>query len=91
MGPQGPAGVSGYTTVRNTQPITAPEGHVVATCPAGTMVIGGGFEWSSPSPLHIAANVPISANQWAVKYGGFSGAPGTWSFTTVAICARVSP
>ncbi len=79
------SGIAGYSQV--VANMTIPAGttrNVVAVCPVGTRVIGGGYR--IPATTIVLGNRPVSASQWAIE----ARAPTTGaSFVEAfAICAQ---
>ena len=95
QGEQGPAG----RTVPDTDTYHIPlfvfeeteiggnsEGEVIAACPSGTKVMGGGF--TNMGDLNILASEPAAAGSgWRVYAKNHRILPGTWTFGAWAICA----
>jgi len=77
----------GYTTVSQTQNNIPPgvTHTLVCTCPAGTVVIGGGY--SQTIGTEIIANYPSSETSWVVQ--GKNHTPNPASLYATAICARI--
>ena len=96
-GPQGPAGPAGASGVTHTQVVVATSPgstttgnqNVTATCPAGTMRLGGGFD-TSPTTVQIAIllSLPgVSTQDWTVVAANNGLAAGTtWSVQAYAVC-----
>ena len=98
MGPEGPAGVSGYEIVRALAPVSAAGvnagGRVtgIAVCPAGKRVISGGFDAvytqsAAASGLVSSSSFPLSTSSWQATMrnpGGFAVTAVT--VTVYAIC-----
>lgn len=57
----------------------------VATCPAGQVVLGGGWDSTSP-PIDatVAVNRPVGGSAWGVLMANYFGSP---NFRAVATCA----
>ena len=105
-GPRGPAGaggtggVEGLQLVTKTQPPPASytiASSIIARCPAGKKVIGGGFGGTGggafSSIIYVSQNHPDAhLRQWVVVTtggGAFPGQPGSGiSSTAYAICAK---
>ncbi len=86
-GPSGPAGMSGYEIVNilGTLPTNGTTS-VVATCPSGKRVLGGGYV--TPSEADTAPlSRPEADNAWRVDFKS-NGGSGTAS--VYAVCAIVS-
>jgi hypothetical protein len=60
-------------------------GTASCSCPAGTLIIGGGY--NQTVGLEITYNGPVNNDVWAVQ--GLNHAPVPGSITAFAICARV--
>lgn len=86
-GPSGPAGVSGYEIV-NTMGTLPTNGSVsvVATCPSGKRVLGGGYVVPSEADTAPLSR-PEADNAWRVDFKS-NGGSGTAS--VYAICAAAS-
>jgi hypothetical protein len=74
------------------QPITTTSGDLSVSCPAGQLLVGGGFALD-----HVGANVYGSAlsadgSKWTVSatYFPFAGTPPAVTETAYAVCVRVS-
>jgi len=59
------------------------------TCPAGTQVIGGGYDFAGTSAdLHVHASKPNGANGWAVRVEN-TGSPSSVAYVKVtAVCIK---
>ncbi|HLN17788.1 MAG TPA: hypothetical protein VK277_13690 [Acidimicrobiales bacterium] len=83
------AELSGYTVI-TAGPFDDPAGTQSgqsATCPPGTVVLGGGSQSSSTSlAVNLNSSWPSSTMSWSVKEN--NGSAGDASFTVYAICAR---
>lgn len=88
--------VPGGPDVTNAQPVhvrsdvVAPgqSGDVVATCPAGTVIVGGGYWLRSPVGMVIDTSRPAPSGQgWHVH--GFNPNTGNFDFDVVAMCGTV--
>jgi hypothetical protein len=98
-GPQGEQGLPGRT-VPDTDSFHIPrfvfaekeiggnsEGEVIADCPPGETVMGGGF--TNMGDLNILASEPTTGGGgWRVYAKNHRILPGTWSFGAWAICAN---
>ena len=64
-------------------------GTTIMTCPAGTQVIGGGYDFAGTSAdLHVNASKPNGANGWAVRVEN-TGSPSSVAYVKVtAICIK---
>jgi hypothetical protein len=94
QGPIGPAGssVSGYELVFTKILIgSGDQGSVVAVCPTGKKVIGGGFVLSVPNWMSIKTSAPTEGGAgWFANAEVSSDATGDGGLTAHAICAFVS-
>ncbi len=90
-GPQGPkgdpAGVSGYEIVTNVDTLPPGSGlHVVATCPAGKKVLGGGY--SSGENLATERSIPTNnGTAWDIFVNDTDNVG--QGVAVIAICANV--
>ena len=67
-----------------------PKGTITMTCPAGTQVIGGGYDISGAYPwdLSVYTSKPDGANGWMVTVEN-NGGPGSTAYLKVtAICIK---
>ncbi|AWI32993.1 hypothetical protein DDW44_10545 [Streptomyces tirandamycinicus] len=90
-GPAGPPGVSGYQQVSNTQTCGADTFCMfTATCPAGTVVTGGGLNTNTfiSSGVYLYESGPISNTTWRSTMRNTTAS--TFSVTVRAICANAS-
>jgi hypothetical protein len=92
--------------VRNSQTVNMQSNsstNVIVSCPAGTVVTGGGAQVSTSSGSvdagsHIAASVPVLNNQTSIPGQTANGWGGSYTFAnsgsyvlnTFALCQRVS-
>jgi hypothetical protein len=100
-GPQGPSGISGYEVVVHGSGFqTQPAVRVIAECPAGKKLVGGGVstdrQFASTDQFVIEDSWPFTAEgftpHWeaAARTQDFAvDAP--WSLTAYAICVDVAP
>jgi Collagen triple helix repeat (20 copies) len=87
-GDPGPAGISGYqvTTATIVTPVDPGQiGAAAATCPTGTLPIGGGVNSGQPLAIHVSAPVD---NYWLVN--AFNLGNTKTQFKVYAVCAAVS-
>jgi hypothetical protein len=65
-------------------------GTVTMTCPAGTKVIGGGFDvfGTHPQDLAVETSKPDGANGWKVKVEEIGGSGSYARLTVTAICVQ---
>ena len=94
-GPQGPAGFSGYVRVEGDVPITDATAVKVAfaQCPAGKVVIGGGYTISeSPDIIVARLNGPLEETNtwWTVQAERMTGSS-EWTLRAYAFCATATP
>lgn len=89
QGVPGPAGVSGYVRVQQAATVAPQQVAILdVPCPAGKMVVGGGF-YSITSSLPVQASFPVDDQTWRVvaDNGGSSSAHSLFVF---ALCANAS-
>jgi hypothetical protein len=90
QGSQGPPGVSNYHLVSQDVVLSGGSVGVVgtATCPSGTVVLGGGYHLSS-ADLQTGSSYPAGTSGWSVVLtNGNVGTPHT--ATVYATCAAAS-
>ena len=89
------AAVPGLTTVENSSiSDSAPVKAVTATCPSGTVLIGGGFNFGGSlnrGELHVPELRPVGNGMEAVAYEDPDGFASNWIVTAVAVCANPLP
>jgi hypothetical protein len=75
------------TANNNTTPKTA-----TATCPAGTVALGGGglVTNNGSGTLSITSSYPTSTTVWSVTADRQSGS-GNWTLQASVLCATVTP
>jgi hypothetical protein len=82
-----PGSVSGYERVSGTA--TAFDGsspkNATAQCPAGKVVVGGGYSVTGLDDFSVTANGPSTDSTWSVIAAENGGNP-TWSLQAFAIC-----
>ncbi|MDQ3645980.1 MAG: collagen-like protein [Actinomycetota bacterium] len=91
-GPQGAPGISGYQVVTaSTEPSSDTSQLVIAGCPEGKNVLGGGASVGSFGPVALTASQPgnVAATAWMARAQEMSAYDGTWTVTAFAICAFV--
>ncbi|MGH2872469.1 MAG: collagen-like triple helix repeat-containing protein [Solirubrobacteraceae bacterium] len=92
-GAQGPPGVSAYqiVTASSATDATAIKA-VVANCPTGEDVLGGGISPGTPSLDTLAASnsYPSTDSQWFVSATDLASSPSSWTLVAYAICANVN-
>src|SRR5439155_5738276 len=96
QGPAGANGVSGYTQITFNFTVPGSE-HLYrawATCPVGTVVLGGGpWLYTNPDSVDILPTViqsaPTSTTTWEVKIDN-AGSPRSWDYALVLTCARAN-
>jgi hypothetical protein len=91
MGPQGPPGVSGYEIVAGDVPLpdNTPEKSATARCPAGKVVIGGGYSFSdTPDAVIVRINAPRvdGYHYWDIIAQRITGTS-EWTVRSYALCA----
>jgi hypothetical protein len=100
MGPQGPAGTSGYQKVINDLPNTAlnpgTASWYVVLCPAGKQPVGGGFEvfGGSGPQLNLISSHPYDNSPtvgWRVQLRNNTSAVVTTTVRVYGICQTVLP
>ena len=93
-GPKGAPGVSGLERVdASTSSSSANSKSVVATCPAGKRVIGGGAQatGSGANKVSINQNFPDSSgNKWNAQAVEVVSTGQSWQLQAYALCANVS-
>lgn len=91
-GDPGPPGVSAKQIVTNASASdsSSPKS-LVATCPAGTEVLGGGARIDSPSggPA-VSSTRTQGSNAWFAQAYEVVSTQAAWRLTAFAVCARVS-
>lgn len=82
--------VSRVTVVRAaTATSSAPQkGPLVAACPAGTTVVGGGAAVDGSRQVAITTSAPEGRSGWTAEAGEVSDVSAPWRLTVTAICAR---
>lgn len=100
QGPQGAKGDPGQSGFTQTQlvlsgEVTAPVGGsavALATCPAGWLVVGGGFNvgsYTAPVPPFVSGSRPEGVDAWLVgMWNTAPGAVGNAKVSAYAICAK---
>ena len=95
QGIQGPAGISGLEVVQVNGPTqVAARIDVLAECPAGKSVLGGGFQMAGDSSnMGVVVNAPFGLRGWAVTVvtNDYPNSRSGWSVQVFAICAYVAP
>ncbi len=81
--------MSGYELAASALgPNTASAKSVTATCPAGKVVLGGGFAVSGLIDAGLLAqNGPSSTTAWTVTMAELDPGSPSWTLTATAICA----
>jgi hypothetical protein len=89
QGERGPTGLSNYQLITATGGVLPGGSHHTsrAVCPAGTVVLGGGFQGNWPE-LRLITNAPETDRAWAVTFQ--NPGPTTRLFFVWAICATVN-
>lgn len=91
-GPQGPPGLSGVQRVSlvGASDTSTPKS-VSVPCPAGKVVLGGGFSHIGPTGFEVVASAPLVGQEgWFVQINR-TAAPATWAVEGHAICATAAP
>lgn len=91
QGQQGAPGLSGYQVVQGPDVVAAPGASVQATvsCPAGTRVLGGGYDTTSSTLVELNRSGPESAGtRWFIRVTNNAAADRT--INAQAICATVA-
>jgi hypothetical protein len=93
QGVQGPAGVSGHERVEG--PSTPTDSGAIksasATCPAGKVLIGGGYALTeTTAAITVQLNGPDIGQTWTVQALRTSGSE-DWGLRAFALCAWASP
>jgi hypothetical protein len=90
-GPEGPPGLSGHVQIESSNAVTdATSNAAIATCPEGTLVLGGGgFTSSGQWRLEDSRPDAISTS-WQVLYRKATAGTGNQTTTAYAICAVVA-
>ena len=93
-GPKGAPGVSGLERVdASTSSSSANSKSVVATCPSGKRVIGGGAQATGSGAIKVSINqnFPDSAgNKWNAQAVEVVSTGQPWQLQSYALCANVS-
>jgi hypothetical protein len=93
-GPKGSPGVSGLQRVdASTSSSSANSQSVVATCPSGKRIVGGGARvtGNGANKVSINENFPDSdGNKWNAKAVEVVATGATWQVQAYGLCARVS-
>jgi hypothetical protein len=94
-GPQGPPGLSGLEVVSTPETDTEQEKFVVAICPSGKRVIGGGFRVDSSfmnveNSVAVTRSDPLAVDRWEAKAHTTLLAPPLWTLTAYAMCATLA-
>jgi hypothetical protein len=90
-----PSGVSGYQMVHNMECVgKGVHAHVVAECPTGKKVLGGGFLLEYPPDILLYLSGPLdpvsfnpSDHMWSVIVTVSANSPGCRQVSAFAICA----
>jgi hypothetical protein len=102
VGPQGPAGADGapgglaaadYSRVDGTASAsnsTTPK-TVTAVCPAGSKVLGGGFEYTAgTNGVAVTQSRATADDTWTVTADEINNVPSSWSVQAFAICVTAN-
>ena len=94
-GPQGPPGVNGYQVIFSPTvpvPVIVNGGQtltVLAVCPAGKIVIGGGHEFSTVANGQImVSSFPSAIDTWKVAFRVAQIPPASITARAYAICVN---
>lgn len=97
-GPQGLPGLSNYVRVHNftsgsvTWAANGGTQGLVAECPAGSVVLGGGGLTGVLNPqVVMTRSFPTSDTRWLVVFANNSSQPFSTQLNAYAICAKVGP
>lgn len=99
QGLQGPQGLPGPAGISGLEIVTVESGtlneaviNLVAACPAGKKVLGGGYSTAGNNlGITTATNAPYGSSQWAVQLAQNDLTARLWSVQVFAICAYVAP
>jgi hypothetical protein len=74
------------------QPITTTSGDLSVSCPAGQLLVGGGFTLDQVGANVYASTLSADGSQWTVSttFFPFAGTPPAVTETTYAVCVRLS-
>jgi hypothetical protein len=93
-GPAGPSGISGREVVESVGEFgpTDPPARktIVATCPAGKVVVGGGLGGATLYGVYVMHSYPSSSTAWSVTIGTSTSIGGTAFYTVYAICVNAT-
>src|SRR3954453_7799789 len=83
---------AGLQRVKATSAVDSDAKSAVATCPAGTVLLGGGAETTGASGEVLVSGIRPTSPTSVTAYGreDATGTTATWSVTAYAICAKVS-
>jgi hypothetical protein len=94
-GPQGAAGVNGVSGVEIVYASTGMDSDtqksIVASCPAGKKVVGGGgfaYDGTFPSQVALVASYPSSSTTWRLVAHEVDAYAGNWYARAHAVCAN---
>ena len=85
----GPPGVAEIEIVSEESPTDSEPKAVVASCPEGKRLLGGGGE-SSLSSVPLTLTRPISGTAWITSASEVADTDDDWSVKSYAICANVA-
>ena len=86
----------GFTKVVRVNSVSNPldagtENYDTAQCPAGSVLISGGYEFSNPgspaAPPFVQSSSPTIYNNWYVRVGNHMAGATAAAFTVFALCA----
>jgi hypothetical protein len=63
---------------------------VEVVCPAGKVVLGGGFTLYGPSGFEVVENHARADDRWGVTVNR-TGSAATWGVSVSATCASITP
>ena len=89
-GPKGDPGMSGYQVARGSSALDASKRKFSrASCPAGTRVVGGGYEIKYVGSFTVIDSFP-DGNTWLVIADNTSSSAFNWALLSYAICVTVA-
>jgi len=84
--------VSGYEqVVASSSANTTTPKTITASCPAGKVVLGGGFVTSGVTTTIVLGNGPGSTSDWTVTVRENQAGTPTWTLTVTAACVTALP
>ena len=92
MGPQGVPGVSGFELVNATSGTNNTSAKTVsASCPAGKVVLGGGYTATVITAASALQNGPVSNTTWTVRVSESQTGTPTWALNVTIACVTALP